>query len=287
MAGSVRHAAIAGAGIAGLTAALCLAGRGFSVSVFERAPKLEEVGAGIQLSPNAARILERLGLLGALEKMAVRPRAVELYRAGSLRRIASVPLDEVALRRWGAPYLTIHRADLHAALVEAVAASPDITLETGVTVRGATLSDGDVSLCIERARGRADIACDLAIGADGVRSTLRGTGRLARPERFSGYVAWRAMTTPEAARGLIPADAVSAFLHPRFHLVAYPVRGGEAINLVVIARMDPPAESGRTATRRVRPKSSTPSCSISTPGSPGRSARSPPLRPGSSRRGWR
>jgi salicylate hydroxylase len=253
MAGSVRHAAIAGAGIAGLTAALCLAGRGFSVSVFERAPKLEEVGAGIQLSPNAARILERLGLLGALEKMAVRPRAVELYRAGSLRRIASVPLDEVALRRWGAPYLTIHRADLHAALVEAVAASPDITLETGVTVRGATLSDGDVSLCIERARGRADIACDLAIGADGVRSTLRGTGRLARPERFSGYVAWRAMTTPEAARGLIPADAVSAFLHPRFHLVAYPVRGGEAINLVVIARMDPPAESGRTATRRVLP----------------------------------
>ena len=247
-----RHVAIAGAGIAGLTAALCLAGRGFSVSVFERAEKLEEVGAGIQLSPNATRILARLGLLGAIEDMAVRPRAVDLYRAGSLRRIATMPLGEAALRRWGAPYLTIHRADLHSALAQAVEAHPDITLQTSATARGARLAADGASLAIERGGKSAEIACDLAIGADGVRSTLRGTGRLARRERFSGYVAWRAMTTPDAG-GPIAADRVSAFLHPRFHLVAYPVRRGEAMNLVVIGRMDAPAESGADATRGMLP----------------------------------
>ncbi|HRP80190.1 MAG TPA: FAD-dependent oxidoreductase, partial [Aquamicrobium sp.] len=257
MATPSRHVAIAGAGIAGLTAALCLARRGFSVSVFERAERLEEVGAGIQLSPNATRILERLDLLGPVGEMAVRPEAVELYRAASLRCIATVPLAETALRRWRAPYLTIHRADLHGVLAQAVEACPDITLETGVTVRGATLADKGVSLAIERGGERAgenaEVACGLAIGADGVRSTLRGTGRLARRERFSGYVAWRAMTTPRAGNGLIPPDRVSAFLHPRFHLVAYPVRRGEATNLVVIARMDAPAESGAGAVRRLLP----------------------------------
>ncbi len=254
----LRHVAIAGAGIAGLTAALCFASRGFSVSVFERAERLEEVGAGIQLSPNASHILQRLNLLDKVAAVAVRPQAIELRRADSLRRIASIPLGENADRRWGAPYLTVHRADLHDLLAEAARSEPAISLETGVTVRGASFNEsGDesgVALTVERSGGiGATIACDLAIGADGVRSALRGTGALARPDSFSGYVAWRAMTTPSLGNGLIPADRVSAFLHPRFHLVAYPLRRGELINLVAIGRMVAPTESGLHATRRALP----------------------------------
>ena len=249
----VKRVAIAGAGIAGLTAALCFAARGYSVSVFEQARKLEEVGAGIQLSPNAARILERLGLLAAVDAVAVRPRSVDLRRAGSLRTLASLPLGETAVNRWAAPYFTIHRADLHDLLAQAARTHPAILLETGATVRGARLGGGEVFLSVERADGVAAIACDLAIGADGVRSALRNTGRLARQDRFTGYVAWRAMTTPLACAGLIPADRVSAFLHPGFHLVAYPLRRGELVNLVAIARMPAPVESGANAARRLLP----------------------------------
>ena len=236
-----RHVAIAGAGIAGLAAALCLAARGFQVSVLERAEKLEEVGAGIQLSPNATRLLERLGLLAAAEGAAVKPACIALRRADSLRVIAAVPLGEAATRRWRAPYLTIHRADLHDILAQATRAHPAIALRTGVTIRAARLSPTGNALLTES--GDA-IACDLAVGADGVRSALRGAGGLARPDRFSGYVAWRATVPARAGDGLIPADRVSAFLHPRFHLVAYPLRGGESLNLVVIARMAAPADPG-------------------------------------------
>jgi salicylate hydroxylase len=250
----LRHVAIAGAGIAGLTAALCFARRGFSVSVFERAERLEEVGAGIQLSPNASHILQRLNLLDKVAAVAVRPQAIELRRADSLRRIASIPLGENADRRWGAPYLTIHRADLHDLLAEAVRAESAISLETGATVRGASFDGIGVALTVERSDSTmARVDCDLAVGADGVRSALRGTGALARPDSFSGYVAWRAMTTPGLSNGLIPADRVSAFLHPRFHLVAYPLRRGELINLVAIGRMAAPTESGLHATRRALP----------------------------------
>lgn len=254
MNGPSRHVAIAGAGIAGLTAALCFAGRGFRVSILERAEKLEEVGAGLQLSPNATVILKRLGLLEEVEAVAVKPVSIELRRADSLRTLAAVPLGEAALRRWRAPYLTVHRADLHGILARAARAHPQIALETGVEIRAARLSQaGNALLTTREGGGEAEIPCDLAVGADGVRSALRGTGPLARPARFSGYVAWRAMATPHRCAGLIPADRVSAFLHPRFHLVAYPLRGGQIINLVVIGRMPAPTQSGAGGERRLLP----------------------------------
>lgn len=245
--------AIAGAGIAGLAAALSFARRGFSVRIFERAERLEEVGAGIQLSANATRLLARLDLLDAVRQAAVQPRSIELRRAGSGRVIASVPLGEAATRRWGAPYLTVHRADLHGALAEAVRAHPAISLETGAVVRGSAFGAGGVSLAVEKAGAAETVSCDLAVGADGVRSALRGSGRLARPDRFSGYVAWRATATPQQCGDLVPADRVSAFLHPRFHLVAYPLRRGEIVNLVAIGRMPVPADSGAGAARGMLP----------------------------------
>src|SRR5690606_26549945 len=96
-----RPVAIAGAGIAGLTCALAFAARGFSVTIFERSPKLEDIGAGLQLSPNATHVLSRLGVLPLLEADAVKPEAIDLLRATSLRKVASVPLGDAAEQRWG------------------------------------------------------------------------------------------------------------------------------------------------------------------------------------------
>ena len=230
--------AIAGAGVAGLTAAVAFARAGFRVRLFERAGKLEEVGAGLQLSPNATRILERLDVLGALAPMAVRPLAIEMRKAASLRRLAQVPLGEDAERRWNSPYLTVHRADLQAALLATVARHDSIELVTNAAVRSVTFGDGQVSLALDS----GEVACLFAVGADGVWSTLRqqiGAGQ-GHASRYTGYLAWRAMALPSA--GLLPADRVTAWLHPGFLLVAYPVRAGAQVNLVAVTRSPAAAE---------------------------------------------
>ncbi|MER9776361.1 FAD-binding protein, partial [Mesorhizobium sp. M0220] len=107
-----RHVVIAGAGVAGLTAALAFAERGHRIKLFEQAQHLEAAGAGIQLSPNATRILRQLGVLDRLLPTAVRPEAVVLKDAATLRELARVPLGQAAETRWGAPYLVAHRGDL-------------------------------------------------------------------------------------------------------------------------------------------------------------------------------
>jgi salicylate hydroxylase len=233
--------AIAGAGIAGLTAALALAQQGFRVTLLERSERLEEIGAGLQLSPNATRLLDRLGVLSLLKPIAVRAEAVEIRSARTLRLLGSVPLGEKAVRRWGAPYLTVHRADLQSALLACVKRHPSIELVRGANVRDAAFHDHGVTLSVDRAGQIEEFSCGLAIGADGVWSTLRGLGGAARQSRYSGYVAWRAMLQPAQLEratdaAVPPNDRVTAWLHPSFHLVAYPVRAGEAINLVAVTR---------------------------------------------------
>lgn len=228
-----------GAGIAGLTMALALAERGFSVNLFERARALDEVGAGLQLSPNATRILDRLGVVERLRAAAVQPEAIVLRRARSLREIARVPLGAAAVARWGAPYLTVHRADLQAALVARVQREPSIRLVTGATVRDAAYHARGVTLSIDQAGAVIEAAGDLAIAADGVWSTMRGTEGPPR-STFSGLTAWRATLPrgPSAGRpdAVLSGTVVTAFLHGRFHLVAYPIRAGQAVNLVAVTR---------------------------------------------------
>ena len=228
---------IAGAGIAGLTAALAFAGRGFCVRVFERSPKLEEVGAGLQLSPNATRILTQLGVIPLLAPRAVRPEAVVLRRASDLRALASVPLGDFGERRWKAPYLVAHRADLQSALLARVASERSIQLTTGADVRQAALSPDSVSVSVEIGGQETRFDGRLLIGADGVWSSLRPLIGRSGKSRFAGEVAWRA-TVPRmsaAAEMLLHIGAdvnVTAFLHPGAHMVVYPLRGGEGFNLV-------------------------------------------------------
>ncbi|NGO52517.1 FAD-dependent monooxygenase [Allomesorhizobium camelthorni] len=227
---------IAGAGIAGLTAALAFASRGYAVQVFERAPQLEEVGAGIQLSPNATRILARLGVLPALLKTAVRPDAVLLREGRTLAELARVPLGEAAERRWQAPYLALHRADLQSALLSRVVETPAIRLVANAAVTGVAQSSAGVAVTIVSEAERSEASGVLLVGADGVRSAVRAFFGPSRESRYSGEVAWRTTLPADSAAGralleATPADTVTAFLHSGFHLIAYPVRGSAAINL--------------------------------------------------------
>jgi salicylate hydroxylase len=234
-----RPILVVGAGIAGLATALALSARGFSVRLFEKAPVLEEVGAGLQLPPNATRILDRLGVLSQVRAAAVQPQAIVLRRAGSLRELARVPLGDFAVKRWGAPYLTVHRADLQSALATRVRREPSITLVTGATLRDAAFHARGVTLSIDQGGAIVEASGDLVVGADGVWSTLRGAGSDRRGS-FSGLTAWRA-TVPAGGAGGLPetvlsTHVVTAFLDARFHLVAYPIRAGRAVNLVAVTR---------------------------------------------------
>lgn len=224
---------VAGAGIAGLAAALALARRGIAVEVVERAAALAEIGAGLQLSPNAVHALDRLGLRDAVAAVAVAPEAVRIASAARGRAIARVPLGDSAARRHGAPYLLVARADLQAVLLSAVEAEPGIRLTLASPVTGVREAPDGVR--VETAAG--DIAARALVGADGVRSGLRtviGGG----PAVPTGKVAFRATASAAAAAAVagVPLSADAwIWLSPRAHLVHYPVRGGARVNLVAVA----------------------------------------------------
>ena len=242
---------IAGAGVAGLTAAIAFARRGYRVQVFEQAPRLEAVGAGLQLSPNATRILRELGVLDRLLPAAVRPEAVVLKDARTLHQLARVPLGQSGESRWGAPYLVARRADLQDALMERAAEMPDIHLTLGARVQKIAVGSHGVMASVEIGGRTAEEQGALLVGADGVWSSVRGivdSERLASPSsRFSGSLAWRATIAADSPAGLAfaavgAANCVTTFLHPGFHMVAYPVSKGDAFNLVAFTKGERIAE---------------------------------------------
>jgi salicylate hydroxylase len=233
---SSRNIIIAGAGIGGLSAALMLAQSGFRVSLLEQAERLEETGAGIQLSPNATHILIALGLGERLRANAFVPEAVAIKTASG-GRLARIPLGAEVERRYGAPYWAIHRGDLQAALLEAVRASPDIVLSLGTRVEDFAVHAKGLSIACRRGAVTADEHGIALIGADGLWSGLRA--RLGQPApEFRQRTAWRALIPADQVDEEFRAPDVQLWLGPNAHVVHYPVRGGTLINIVAIVNDD-------------------------------------------------
>ena len=228
---SVDHVAIIGAGIAGLTAALALARHGISSEIFEQAETLAEVGAGLQISPNAARCLDRLGVLALLESQWREPQQVTLASGISLRTITGVPVGE-ARRRWKAPYGVLHRATLQTALTKAAADAELVTLRLGQRI------ESPAAL-----RHNAERTPDVIICADGVWSRSRDWIEGAPKAQFSGNVAWRFVVSAEDMPAFFNRDHVSALMGPMAHVVAYPLRDVGGFNIVAIASGNNPGKT--------------------------------------------
>jgi salicylate hydroxylase len=222
--------------VGGLAAALALARRGIPATVFERAERLEETGAGIQLSPNATRILIDLGLESLLAPAIVAPTAIRLRAARSGRDIAVMPLAAMTARH-GAPYWAIHRADLQRSLLAAAKTEPRIALSLGAKVDDLAVEGGAVRAFVSGAAWPATAYTGSAlIGADGVWSTVRFRLGDKSPPRFAGRTAWRALAETADLRPQFADPVVNLWIGPLGHIVHYPVRSGAAVNVVAVGR---------------------------------------------------
>ncbi len=228
---------IAGAGIGGLTAALALARVGAAVTLFEKAPELQAVGAGVQLSPNATRILRQLGVLDAVAAVAAQPAGVRVRDARDGRDLSFMPLAD-AERRWGAPYYVVHRADLQRVLLDAVAGEAAVELHRGTALAGFGTTPSGVSVTVLQGRLRRAYSGDALIGADGVRSLVRAklTASAADPPLETGRTAWRALIETAALEAMFAGRETGLWLGRDAHLVHYGVRGCRHVNVVAITR---------------------------------------------------
>lgn len=235
-----RIALIAGGGIGGLTAALALLQRGWGVQVLEAAPAIEEVGAGLQLSPNAMKVLDALGLAQAVEARAFEPEALELRLGRSGQQVFQIAAGKAARKRWGAPYLHIHRADLLDVLEQAVRQHRHAAIRLGAKAVSYSLAGDGAQLNL--ASGEP-LAGDLVIGADGIRSALRDQMLGPDQPRFTGNLAWR-MTVPLDRLKTPPPPTACVWAGRGRHAVTYRLRGGALANLVgIVERSDWTGES--------------------------------------------
>ncbi len=237
---------IAGAGVAGLSAALELAARGWNVRLVEKAETLSEVGAGLQLAPNAMRHLERLGVADRLSTQTVTPETLYLMDGRKARPLMEMKLGDEARQRWHHPYVVCHRADLQSALLDACREEPRIEISLGAEITNQRVENGTVATAIRHGNSEESVEAAYLIACDGVWSAERSKTSFSKA-RFSGHIAWR--TT--LAVGALPAsflsatktrNAVSAWLGNKAHFIAYPVKGGSFFNFVAITTGENPGE---------------------------------------------
>ena len=229
-----RTVFIAGAGIGGLTAALALAARGFRIVILEKAERLEEAGAGLQLSPNASRVLTGLGLERRLAARAVTPDAVSLMSARSGGEVVRLPLGEAAGARAGAPYWVMHRADLQAALQAEVNEHPDIELRLGCQFEDAAPHAKGLTVVQRRGMMRQQEVALALVGADGIWSSVRGHLFPNVQPQFSGLIAWRGTLDATQLPREYTSRRVQLWMGPNAHLVTYPISAARQINVVAI-----------------------------------------------------
>ncbi len=227
-----RTIIVAGAGIGGLTASLALARQGFRVVILEKAPRLEEIGAGLQLSPNASRVLVDLGLRPRLSR-AVTPEAISLMNARAGTEITRIPL-EAAASDAAAPYLVIHRADLQAALRAEVENSPDIDLRLGCQFEDVSSHAKGLTVIQRSGVTRQEETGMMLIGADGIWSAVRGLFFPEVQPHFAGLIAWRGTLDDRQLPREYTSRRVRLWMGPHAHLVAYPIAGARLINVVAV-----------------------------------------------------
>jgi len=223
------HVIVAGAGIGGLAAALVLARHGISVDLIEQSAHIGEIGAGLQLGPNAFTALDALGVGQAVRDRAVFTERLVMMDAVDCSEVASVPVGEGFRQRFGNPYAVIHRADLHNALLDAVRDLQRVHMTSGakiVTVRYDDSSASVVTESAQRFQGNALIGCD------GVKSVVRNL-MLGDAVRVSGHVVYRAVVPVDRMPADLRINAPVVWAGPHCHLVHYPLRSGREYNLVV------------------------------------------------------
>ncbi len=202
--------------------------------MLEQAERLEETGAGIQLSPNAARTLIDLGLESRLRPQAVAPTALRVLSAATGREIVRMPLGEAAEQRYGAPYWVIHRGDLQAALAAAVSGHPEIAVKLGLRAEGFAADANGVTVRAHSHAGLTEERGLALLAADGLWSVLRERVGDGGPPRFAGRTAWRGLIPADEAPPEFREPLVHLWLGRDAHLVHYPVKAGRVINIVAI-----------------------------------------------------
>jgi salicylate hydroxylase len=220
---------VIGGGIGGTAAAHALLRAGFDVRVFEQVEAKTEVGAGIQLSPNATRLLQRYGIGEALKLRGVRPHALEVRRWQDGATLSLEPLGDTIEQAYGAPYYHVHRADLLAVLSNAL---PEGVSQTGRRCTGATQTDGGIRVAFEDG---SHVEGDVLVGADGIHSTIRRNLFGDERPRFSGNIAYRGLAPAERIAHLGVRRNSTNWMGPGGHFVHYYVAGGKFLNFVAVS----------------------------------------------------
>jgi salicylate hydroxylase len=219
---------VIGGGIGGISAALQLLKAGLDAHVYEQAPHIAEIGAGIQISPNASRLLLRLGLKAAMDAVGVRPATVHQRRWDNGRTLQRAPLGLEIEAAFGAPYYHFHRADLVRLLADAL---PPERLHTGHKLTGLEQKGERV---VARFENGATAEADLVVGADGIHSRVRSLVFGPEKPRFTGCVAWRGLVPAGRITHLSIGTASHSWLGPGAHVVHYWVSGGRMMNVVCV-----------------------------------------------------
>ena len=220
---------VAGGGIGGLAAALALAQQGFEVKVLEQASQIGEIGAGMQLGPNAFHAFDALGVGEQARSRAVYTDYMVMHDALDEYQVGHIPTGDAFRKRFGNPYAVIHRVDAHTALLEGVKAQGQVALHTNTAVQTMEQDDSSVSVIDQhgqRHQGQALVA------ADGVKSVVRAQ-LVGDPHRVTGHVVYRAVVDKADFPTELQWNAASIWVGPNCHLVHYPLRGGEQYNVVV------------------------------------------------------
>jgi salicylate hydroxylase len=224
-----ERVAIVGGGIGGLAAALALLRRGIDVDVYEQAPELRELGAGVQISANGTRVLHALGLADALAKVQVIPagKEIRLWSTGQAWKLFDLGVHSV--ERYGFPYITIHRGDLHEVIAAGVRREKSDAIHLGHKCIELSQAGDRVELRFETAE---PVTARLVIGADGVHSVVRGCLFGADAPEFAGVVAWRGVVPMEQVPPSISRTIGTNWVGPGGHVVHYPLRTGKLLNFV-------------------------------------------------------